>query len=185
LRGLGVRIGAFSLHMPGLLRPDARAVAQAFAAREAPEWRPATEGPAPVPAAASPRALAGYGRMAVGGLAVPVAQLEQLDELLRATPKAAGAVVLSDEAREALGWTQAEARAILRGLGFAPAARPKPGEPIAWRRRRAPEPARAPAPARHSPFAALAALQAEPAPSRRVRRRRKPGARARAAPGTA
>jgi ATP-dependent RNA helicase SUPV3L1/SUV3 len=100
---------------------------------------------------------------------------------LRAAPRQAGGALLSDAAFEALGWTAAEAAEILRGLGFAPANRPKAGEPIAWRRRgeraRAPEPK----PARpHSPFAALAALQASSAPAappaRRPRRRRKPKA---------
>ncbi|MDB5418755.1 MAG: superfamily and helicase [Phenylobacterium sp.] len=177
LRSLGVRLGAFSLFMPGLLKPQARALAQAFAARETPDWRPLADAPGLAPQGAPPRALAAHGLLAVGGLAVPVEQLERLDELLRAAPKANGGVVLSDQAREALGWSEAQARQILRGLGFAPAARPRDGEPLAWRRRsdRAPEtPARA---APHSPFAALAALKAQPAPARRPRHRRKPKAR--------
>ena len=125
------------------------------------------------------RALSAYGLRAVRGHAAPVEQLERLDELLRGCPRRGGGVVLSSEAREALGWSEAEAHEILRGLGFAPANRPKPGEPIAWRRRgekdRArPEPA---SPRPHSPFAALAALQTAPArpaaaPARRPRRRR-------------
>jgi ATP-dependent RNA helicase SUPV3L1/SUV3 len=62
---------------------------------------------------------------------------------------------------------------ILRALGFAPAARPKPGEPLAWRRRNdKAEPTR-PAPSPGSPFAALAALKDLPPPARRARRRRK------------
>jgi ATP-dependent RNA helicase SUPV3L1/SUV3 len=117
--------------------------------------------------------------MAVRDLVAPVEQLERLDELLRAAPKANGGVVLSEQAREELGWSETEARAILRGLGFAPATKPKDGQPLAWRRRAEPraEPARRPLP--HSPFAALAALQAQPAPpapparSRRPRRRRR------------
>jgi ATP-dependent RNA helicase SUPV3L1/SUV3 len=173
LRSLGVRIGAFSLAMPSLLRPQARALAQAFAARTSPDWRPAGDRPTALPAGLPAPALAAYGLMAVGGLAVPVEQLERLDELLRAAPKANGGVVLSDQAREELGWSEGEATAILRGLGFAPASKPKAGQPMAWRRRaeRRPEPPRRPAP--HSPFAALAVLHAAPAPPARARRPRR------------
>ncbi|MFC3068937.1 helicase-related protein [Phenylobacterium soli] len=173
LRSLGVRIGAFALFLPALLKPSARAIAQAFAVREAPDWRPSIDRPSPAPQALPARALAAYGLMRVGGLAAPVAQLERLDELLRAAPKQNGGVVLSDQAREELGWSEADARAILRGLGYAPAVKPKEGQPMAWRRRaeRAPEPAARPAP--HSPFAALAALKDQPAPARRPRRRRR------------
>jgi ATP-dependent RNA helicase SUPV3L1/SUV3 len=171
LRGLGVRIGAFALFMPGLLKREALALAQALAARETLDWRPAAEGPSPLPVGVQCRALSAYGLMAVGGLAVPVLALERLDEFLRAAPAEGGGAVLPDQAREALGWSEAEAKAILRGLGFAPASRPKPGEPIAWRRRGEPKAAR-PGRPQHSPFAALAALKT-PAPIRRPRRRRK------------
>src|SRR6185437_9727031 len=127
LRGLGVRLGAFSLFMPALLKPQARALAQAFAARETPDWKPRADRPGPLPPGGSVRALSAHGLLAVGGLAVPVEQLERVDELMRAAPKSAGAVVVSDHAREELGWSDAEARQILRGLGFTPATRPKPG----------------------------------------------------------
>jgi len=177
LRGLGVRIGAFSLYMPALLTPDARALAQAFAAREAGAWRPPADRLALLPAAASsPRVLAAFGLRAVRGLAVPVAQLERLDELLRAAPKAGGGVTLSDQAREELGWSPQEARRILQGLGFV-TLRGAEGA-AAWRRRpekNAPAPAAGPQP--HSPFAVLAALTA-PAPQRRPRGRKPRGRRA-------
>ncbi|MCR5877162.1 helicase-related protein [Phenylobacterium sp. J367] len=183
LRGLGVRLGAFSIVLPAVLKPDARALAQAYAARETPDWKPAdgvVRLPNPAPSA---RTLSAYGLRAVGGLGVPVEALEQLDELLREGPKLAGGAVLSDQAREALGWSEADARDILRGLGFAPVNRPKAGEPVAWRRRgeRGPPPKAEPD-RPHSPFAALAALKAQPAPppsaERRPRRprRRKPKA---------
>ncbi|MDB5476312.1 MAG: superfamily and helicase, partial [Phenylobacterium sp.] len=135
LRGLGVRLGAFALFMPSLLKPQARALAQAFAARETPDWKPPAAGPGPRPAGVGARALAAHGLLAVGGLAAPVEQLERLDELLRAAPKANGGVVLSDQARAELGWSEDEAKQILRGLGFAPAAKPRDGQPMAWRRR--------------------------------------------------
>ncbi|WP_293907241.1 helicase-related protein [Phenylobacterium sp.] len=173
LRGLGVRLGAFSVYLPSLLRPDARALTQALAAREVPGWRPPADRPSLQPAQApSPRALAAFGLRALRGLCAPVEQLERLDELLRAGARQGGGVVLSDAARAELGWSEDEAREILRGLGFAAIRRP--GEPVAWRRRLEREFAvehRAVAP--HSPFAALAALRGEPAPARRPRRRRK------------
>lgn len=170
LRSLGVRLGAHSVFLPALLRPDARALLQAIAVREAPDWRPAADAvsrlPEPRPA---PRVLAAYGLRAVRQHAVPVEQLERLDELMRGATRLGGGVVLSDQAREELGWSEAEAGAILRGLGYAPAKKPKDGEPIAWRRRNEKEPA--PAPVRpHSPFAALAALKDAPPPRRRRRK---------------
>jgi ATP-dependent RNA helicase SUPV3L1/SUV3 len=181
LRTLGVRIGAFSVWLPGLLKPQARALTQALSTREAPHWRPPPAAPSRLPQPApSPRALSAWGLRATGGHAVPVDQLERLDELLRGAARQGGGVLLSDQAREALGWSEAEAHDILRGLGFVPANRPASGEPIAWRRRGERQaPARTPAPRPHSPFAALAALQAAPAaapPPRRSRRRRKPKA---------
>jgi ATP-dependent RNA helicase SUPV3L1/SUV3 len=173
LRSLGVRLGAFSLFLPALLKPQALQLAQAFAGREAPDWRPAADRPNPLPPGAPERALAAHGLLAVGGLAVPVLQLERLDELLRAGPKLSGGVALSDQAREELGWSEEEARRILRGLGFAPTGRPGTGEPVAWRRRQARQPPRAAKPPPNSPFAALAALKPPAAPVRRPRRRRK------------
>jgi ATP-dependent RNA helicase SUPV3L1/SUV3 len=176
LRGLGVRLGAFSVYMPALLGPEARALTQALAARDVPGWRPAADQPSRLPAQApSPRLLAAFGLRAVGGLAAPVEQLERLDELLRAGVKQGGGVVFSDQAREELGWSAEAAREILKGLGFAAIRRT--GETMAWRRRFEREFAveHRPIHAPHSPFAALAALKGEPAPARRPRRRRKTG----------
>lgn len=144
LRALGVRIGAFSVFLPGLLTPEAKAHATALS--DAP---------------------AAKGLRAIGSHLVPVEQLERLDELLRA-----GKMILSDQAREELGWSAKEASAILRGLGFVPARRPQDGQPTTWRRRSEPKtdkPAKVPA---HSPFAALAALKAPPPRKRRPRRRK-------------
>ena len=169
LRVLGVRIGAHSLFLPALQTPTARATAQALAAHEAGVWRPDAERvsrlPQPLPSA---RVLAAWGLRALGDLVVPLDALEQADEALRA-----GGMILTDAAREALGWSEIEARTILRRLDYAPACRPKAGEPTVWRRRADP-PAQTIAPARpHSPFAALAALKPDAAPARRPRRRRK------------
>jgi ATP-dependent RNA helicase SUPV3L1/SUV3 len=174
LRGLGVKLGAFSVYMPALLRPEARALTQALAARDVPGWRPAADKPSRLPALPpSPRALAAFGLRAVRGLAVPVEQLERLDDLLRAGVRQGGGVVFSDQARDELGWNPDEAREVLKGLGYA--AIKRSGEATAWRRRAekdfAVEHRAIHAP--HSPFAALAALKGEPAPARRPRRRRR------------
>jgi ATP-dependent RNA helicase SUPV3L1/SUV3 len=174
LKALGVRLGAFSLYLPGLLRPQAMAFAQGFVPREG-RPRPGTVNrlAAPPP---SPAVLAAFGLRAVGRLAVPVEALERLDALLRSAAKPG---LLSDQAREELGWSEGEAREILRALGFAPTAKPRAGEPVVWRRRG--EKARErpePSPSPHSPFAALAALKDRPAPARRPKRRRRPKAAA-------
>jgi ATP-dependent RNA helicase SUPV3L1/SUV3 len=175
LRGLGVRLGAFSIFMPGLFKPQARALVQALASRETGGWRPAIDRPSRLPdPLPSPRTLSAFGLRAVRGLAVPVEQLERLDELMREGEKKAGGIILSETGRDELGWTEAEAFEVLRGLGFAPANRPGPGEPTAWRRRavRIVEPATRATP--HSPFAALAVLNAQPGPPvQRLRKRRR------------
>ena len=102
-----------------------------------------------------------------------MAQLERLDELLRAGVGKGGAMILSQPAQAELGWTDEQVREILKGLGFA--AVRKPGEPVAWRRRAEREFAveKRPIVAPDSPFAALAALHKEPAPVQRPRRRRR------------
>ena len=174
LRGLGVKLGAFSVYAPSLLGPEARALTQALVAREGPGWRPATDQPSRLPTQApSPRAMAAFGLRAVRGWAVPVDQLERLDDLLRGGVKQSGGVVLSEEARTGLGWTDLQAQEILKGLGFAAVRRP--GEPTAWRRRAEREFAveHRPIVSQTSPFAALAALQGQSVPARRPRRRRR------------
>jgi len=98
LRSLGVRIGAFSVFLPGLLTPEA--IAHASALSDAPAAR---------------------GLRAVGGHLVRVDMLERLDELLRA-----GQMTLTEQAREELGWTSPQANSILRGLGFIPAKKGEP-----------------------------------------------------------
>ena len=169
LKSLGVRLGAFSLYLPALLRPQALAFAQGFVPLEVRPSAGRLVGPVP-----EPRVLAAFGLRAVGRHAVPVEALERLDALLRAAPKAG---LLSDQAREELGWSEADAREIMRTLGFAPTTRPKDGEPLVWRRRgEKPIPQVAAAPPVNSPFAALAALKEAPPPARRPRRRRKPKA---------
>jgi ATP-dependent RNA helicase SUPV3L1/SUV3 len=174
LKGLGVKLGAFSLYLPALLKPEALAFTGAFAARLAPDWRPVAGRPSPLPDPAPPvAALAARGLRAAGRLAAPVEQLERLDELLRGGARQGGAA-LSDQAREELGWSEDEARAVLHGLGFAPTRKPIAGGPVIWRRRG--EAPAAPKPGKvhpMSPFAALAALSSKPAPARVRRGRRR------------
>jgi ATP-dependent RNA helicase SUPV3L1/SUV3 len=175
LKSLGVRFGAFSLYLPALLTASARDFSAAFGAEGARAWRPPINQISPLPAPApSAKALAFRGLRALGALAVPVEQLERLDGLLRAAPRQGAGAVLSDQALGELTWTAQDAAAVLRALAFAPANKPRPGEPIAWRRRRAAaEPAPDPAISPASPFAALAALKDRPQPGRRDRRPRR------------
>ena len=167
LKGLGVRIGAFSLFMPALLNPRAQGFAQAFARQGG------TVGPD-----SEPWRLAAFGLRRVGREALSVVDLETLDERLRAAARQGQAALVDADVLAPLGWTEAEAGRRLRALGYAPAAKPQAGRPTPWRRRgdspKADVPQRAANPA--SPFAALAALKAAPpAPGRRkARRRRRP-----------
>ena len=172
LKALGVRIGAFSLFLPSVLRGEALVTARALTPGG---WRGQSErlaaAPSPTP---DPRALAANGLRLVGKYVVPVEMLERLDVLLREGQRPGG-VVLTDAARDALGWTPAEAAAVLRALDYTPALRPKEGDPILWKRHGAqrPEPKVTPRP--DSPFAALAKLT-EPPPRRKKPRRRKAAA---------
>ncbi len=172
LRSFGVRFGAFSLFLPGLLSDLARPLVSAFAGLEAPHWTPAPDGlvrlPAPAP---SSQALAWRGRRAVAAWAVPVEELERLDQLLRDSPRQAGGSALGADAAATLGWEEAALAPILKALGYAPARKPVPGKPVLWRRRTEPAAKAAPdKPAPNSPFAALAVLNAPP-PAKRPRRK--------------
>jgi ATP-dependent RNA helicase SUPV3L1/SUV3 len=171
--------------MPGLLNPRAREMAAAYAALTDPDFRPPPDQVVRLEKRPSDRALAAYGLRAVGRLAVPVETLERLATALREAPRKGGAVLLGGESNSPSGGDTTYQppplrdgdseylNEVLRGLGYTPAARHKPGEPQAWRRRRdKPEAPAAAKPAQPSPFAALAALKAEPRLQRR--RRRKP-----------
>jgi len=173
LRGLGVRIGAFSLWAPALLKPGARTLATVLAGDAPAGWRPEPHRtvalPDPVP---SPRALSARGLRVCGRLGVPVDTLERAGELLRAARQAGGSAPLSDQAREELGWTEQEAAEILRAIGFQ-----RPRGKADWRRKAVKDkPAKPP---KDSPFAALAALKpAEPRRDRGPRRKSRPKPRA-------
>lgn len=189
LRTLGVRFGAFSLFLPGLLTPEALNFSRAFGYCALPDWPGHLDQITPlngaVPAA---HLLAALGLRAVAGLAVPVLALEQLDSLMRAQPAVKGAMPLAPEALKTLGWSLDEARQILQGLGFAPVGKVTVGEPSLWRRRQIPKAKAAqpyiPAANTNSPFAALAALRVPPPAAKRPRRRVRPRRKAAAGPAS-
>jgi ATP-dependent RNA helicase SUPV3L1/SUV3 len=181
LQALGVRFGAFALFLPALLEPDSTAFSAAFAHLASPHWRPAPEGLSALPAPAPPAsALSAWGRCAIAGFAIGVGQLEQLAALLHAAPQEDGGAVMTAEALAALGWSEDDAGQVLRALGYSPTRKPKPGQPMAWRRRQPRKPdAQAPV-AAASPFAALAGLappQRRPAPAKPRRKPRRAAAK--------
>jgi ATP-dependent RNA helicase SUPV3L1/SUV3 len=173
LRALGVRLGAFSLYLPGLLSADAISCAQILAADE---WRPPLDAVAPLPdPAPQPTALSARGLRAVGGRTAPVEALERLGEALRAARQDHGASPLTLAMLEAMAWSQQDAEAILRGLGFTPV-REQGDRPAGWRLRRTRTAASGPATNLASPFAALASLTAPVHPPLRRRRPRRKAA---------
>jgi ATP-dependent RNA helicase SUPV3L1/SUV3 len=150
LRQLGIRIGAFSLHLPSQLRSETAAFAEALArGKDDSAWT-----------------MGLGGKVRLGETAVSASMLERLAEALREAPRRDGGAVLDKAALDRLGLTSCEAETLLRGLGFVPTNDNGPDEPIAWRRRRAARDSSRP---RHSPFAVLSEL----APSRPVRVRRR------------
>jgi ATP-dependent RNA helicase SUPV3L1/SUV3 len=125
--------------------------------------------PSPTPDA---RALAANGLRLVGRHVAPVEMLERLDALLREGQQARRGGADRRRRATALGWTPAEAAAVLRALDYTPALRPKEGDPILWKRRGAqrPEPKVTARP--DSPFAALAKLTEPPLRRKKPRRRK-------------
>jgi ATP-dependent RNA helicase SUPV3L1/SUV3 len=171
LRGFGVRFGAFSLFLPGLLEPEALAFSAAFARLAAPRWEGAANRLSTLPSPPPPAtALAALGLRSVAGFAAPVIALERLEEALRAAPRDRRGAVLGDTAIDGLGWRRTEVEAILRGLGYQRLRDPG-GGPYAWRRRSAPSPTAAKLTPATSPFAALAGLSRRQPRSKRPRRR--------------
>ena len=171
LKSLGVRFAAFSVHLPGVLTPGAMSLALAYR-RDG--WTPAQGGPVRLPEPSPQLAALGVrGLIAAGPFAVPVEELERLDTHLRAQPPIAGASVLTPEAIADLGWDEATARAILKGLGYTSARKAAPGEPSLWRMRREKPEEKTPVTTNPtSPFAALAGLKPPVRKPRRPRRRR-------------
>jgi ATP-dependent RNA helicase SUPV3L1/SUV3 len=177
LKALGVRLGAFSLWTPELERPRARTLACALAEPEAPGFRAPSGRVTVLAADLSPglaQALAARALRALDGLAVPVAALERLDELLREGAGTGRARVLSEADLVLLGWSAEEAERILKALGYIRTQATRAGAPTAWlapRTEVAPKvSANGPA---ATPFAVLAALKPEPVRTARRPRRRK------------
>ncbi len=180
LKGLGVRLGAFSLWLPQVLGNPARPIVEALAGLSptTPPPRGQVSRLTREQAAAPAAALTWRGLQAVGAMAAPVEALERLDALMRAASTRPGAGALSDQALEELGWSRAEAGEILQGLDFF-VPKPREGEPLAWKVRRAGDASPAPPARAASPFAALASLAPAEvaAPSTRRPRRRRPARR--------
>ena len=159
LRTFAVRMGAHSVWLPGVLKPRARALAQAFVVRE--PFRPGattlTNLPEPPP---SPRLLSAFGLRAVGRVAAGVEMLEALAER-----QALRKGVLGEADLAALGVSLEEAKALTAALKASRAQKPDRDD--------------RPKAVKDSPFAALSALTAAPAPVRakrkRPRRTRAPG----------
>ncbi len=136
LKGLGVRFGAFSLYLPGLLTPEAQGVAAVFGELAAPGWRAAPDRLTALPQPPPPhQALALRGLRVVAGLAAPVEALERLDALICAAPQEGGAWQLPAEVWTGLGWEPAPAERILRALGFVLVRKADAEAPGLWRRR--------------------------------------------------
>jgi ATP-dependent RNA helicase SUPV3L1/SUV3 len=186
LKSFGVRFGAFSLYLPGLLTAEALEIGAVFAELARPHWRPGGGAVSVLPHPAPPlEALSLRGLAAVAGLAIPVLTLEKFDALARAAPSARPDLVeLTPALLAGIGWTAGQTDSILRALGFVRVKKTDPGETNVWRRLSfAP---RRPAPARSSVAAAPGDPRLSPptpAPARKGRRRR-PRRRASSATGT-
>ncbi len=155
LKAFGVRLGAHSVWLPGLLKDRARGVAQAFVAGSSASTNPAGLGALADPPP-SPRQLSAFGLRAVGRFTAPVEWLEALSER-----RARGGGRLGAEDLAALGVSEADAKSLLAALKTPRAQQPE-------------QQGREPKPVKDSPFAALSTLTApQPAATRRRRPRRR------------
>ena len=184
LKALGVRFGAFSLHLPSLLEPQARPARAPFSTLASASWRrdPRTLNPLPRPSP-RPEALSLRGLRALGQIAAPIAELQRLDALARAAwPGGAGAIDVTDALLANMGSRREDAHHILRALGFSRARDGEGGREqcFACCRAAPDEPAPKASPVA-TPFAALASL-AKPN-SAAMRRARRAKARRRRAAG--
>ncbi len=138
LKALGVVFGAFTLYLPALYRPEARAFSEVFAGLAAPNWTPSLDGATPLPhPPPPPEALSLRGLRAVGGLAASVLALERLALFARDAETDGPGLTLRPVVLETLGWTLGDAERILRGLGFARLGKSDAETPSLWRRRQA------------------------------------------------
>jgi len=142
LKDLGVRFGAFSLYLPGLLTPETRWIREVFAELARPGWRPAAGALTPLPnPLPPPESLALRGLRAIVGLAAPVEALERIDAFARAA-EAEGGFALTEALLAELSWTKPQAERVTRALGYVPARKNDIGEVLLWRRRGRPTPRR-------------------------------------------
>ncbi|MBI2261296.1 MAG: phosphonate-binding protein [Caulobacterales bacterium] len=154
LKSFGVRLGAYSVWLPALLKGRGPGVAQAFVAGE--PFRPAVSALTALPETPpSARLLSAFGLRAVGRVAAGVEMLESLAER-RARNKG----VLGETDLAELGLTLEQARALAGALKSTRAQQPD-------------RPAHGARPVKDSPFAALSVLTAPAAPARRKRPRKR------------
>jgi len=174
LRALGVRLGAFSIFLPGLPSPEALDLVRSVLAPGLPAPKPGrlTKGQeAPLRPV-----LAAAGLRRAGDLLLEAARLEALDAALRSAPSSSRGVEVAPGLAKVLDGPVEHLFATLRALGFAPVERPATDRPVTWRRRRSPAPSRELVKVEASPFSALAVLRTpEPQKSavRKARRRRR------------
>jgi ATP-dependent RNA helicase SUPV3L1/SUV3 len=159
LRTFAVRMGTHSVWLPGVLKPRARALAQAFVTRET--FRPGTTALTALPATLpSLRLMSAFGLRMVGRSVAGVEMLEALAER-----QAAGKGVLTQADLAALGISLEEAKALTAALKASRAQQVDRDD--------------RPKAVKDSPFAVLSALTATPASTRtkrkRPRRTRAPG----------
>ena len=158
LKDLGVRFGAFSLYLPGLLTPETRWIREVFAELARPGWRPAAGALTPLPnPLPPPESLALRGLRAIVGLAAPVEALERIDAFARAA-EAEGGFALTEALLAELSWTKPQAERVTRALGYVPARKNDIGEVLLWRRRGRPNAAPPPPPAAPKPRAPAESL---------------------------
>jgi ATP-dependent RNA helicase SUPV3L1/SUV3 len=155
LRTFAVRTGAHSVWLPGVLKPRARTLAQAFVAAE--PFRPGAKGLTTLPETPpSPRLLSAFGVRAVGKVAAGVEMLEAMRDR-----QVVGKGVLTDTDLTALGISLEEAKTLTASLKASRAQKPDRGD--------------RPRAVKDSPFAALASLNPPAAPPRRKKRARRDG----------
>ncbi|MCA6279813.1 MAG: phosphonate-binding protein, partial [Phenylobacterium sp.] len=175
LRALGVRLGAFSIFLPGLPSREALHFVRAVLAPGLPAPRPGRmAGGQETPLRP---VLAAAGLRRVGDLLLEATRLEALDAALRAAPSSGRGIEVAPGLADILDGPVEHLFAALRALGFTPAERPSMDRPATWRRRRGPAPRPPSGKAEASPFSALAALRTPETPKRAAR----PGRRRRRA----
>ncbi|MFN3228694.1 MAG: helicase-related protein [Asticcacaulis sp.] len=158
LKALGVRIGAYSVFLPGLFTTESLtlrtvlarlALTSAAKTLSAPasapmETIPDDSGPELLPQFAPrqdlpPVSKGLLGLRRVGPFWVGVETLEKLDALLQEGGFNKGQFTLPTDAAERLGWEPRALEDLLRLLGYTRGMRSEAGQPSFWRRRRAGE----------------------------------------------